>query len=193
MRKIAIAFYKPYDVLCQFTGPGDVSTIADHISVPEVYPCGRLDKDSEGLLILSNDGSLQARISHPRFHLPKTYLVMVEGTPDRYDLDRLNQGLRLSDGPTAPAVAKIIEPPPQSLLPGRDLGPEFKRPTSWIELTIREGRNRQVRRMTAAVGHPTLRLIRARIGPVTLGELRPGEFRELGTEEIRQIYHAIRA
>ncbi len=191
MPKIAIAFYKPYDVLCQFTGPEDVSTLADYVSTPDIYPCGRLDKDSEGLLILSNDGSLQARISHPRFHLPKTYLVMVEGTPSQEDLDRMNQGLRLSDGLTAPAKAISIAPPPLARLPGRDLGPEFKRPTSWIELTIREGRNRQVRRMTAAVGHPTLRLIRWSIGPISLGDLEPGNSRALSREEIRKIHHAV--
>ncbi|PKP91652.1 MAG: pseudouridine synthase [Alphaproteobacteria bacterium HGW-Alphaproteobacteria-14] len=157
-----IRFNKPFGVLSQFTdqaGDGARATLSDFITMPGVYPAGRLDRDSEGLLLLTDDGALQARIANPRFKLPKTYLVQVEGIPDTAALDRLRKGTLLKDGPTRPAQADLIDPP--ELWP-RDPPVRFRKSVAdcWLRLTITEGRNRQVRRMTAAVGHPTLRLVR---------------------------------
>ena len=173
-----ILFNKPYDVLCQFTDEGSGRpTLADFIRVPGVYPAGRLDRDSEGLLLLTDDGRLQARIADPRFKLPKSYLVQVEGDVAEAGLASLRQGVRLKDGMTRPAEAERIAPP--ALRP-RDPPVRFRKtvPDCWIRLTIREGRNRQVRRMTAAIGHPTLRLVRWSIGDWTLDGVAPGESRE---------------
>ena len=171
-----IRFNKPYGVLSQFTPEGRWRGLKDFIDLPGVYVAGRLDADSEGLLLLTDDGALQARISHPRHKMDKTYWVQVEGTPSAEALQQLRDGVLLNDGPTLPAqVAQIDEP--AGLWP-RD--PPIRErqhiPTAWLALTIREGRNRQVRRMTAAVGLPTLRLIRAAIGPYTLDGLAPGAF-----------------
>jgi len=176
-----ILFNKPYGVLSQFTDRGSDgarATLSDHVAVPGVYPAGRLDRDSEGLLLLTDDGRLQARIADPRFKLPKTYLVQVEGTPDAAALDALRRGVTLNDGPTRPAEVAAIDPP--DLWP-RDPPVRFRKsvPDHWVSLTIREGRNRQVRRMTAAVGLPTLRLVRWRIGDWTLDGLSPGEWRDV--------------
>ena len=176
-----ILFNKPYGVLCQFTneptGPAR-PTLADFIPVPEVYPAGRLDLDSEGLLLLTDDGRLQARIADPRFKMAKTYLAQVEGDPDEAALDPLRHGVRLKDGMTLPAQAERIPTP--ELWP-RTPPVRFRKtvPDCWISLTLREGRNRQVRRMTAAIGLPTLRLVRWQIGDWTLDTLQPGEWREL--------------
>jgi 23S rRNA pseudouridine2457 synthase len=175
-----IVFNKPYDVLSQFTDRGTDSerrTLSHFIDVPEVYPAGRLDRDSEGLLLLCDDGRLQARIADPRFKMAKTYLVQVEGEPDEASLDLLRKGVRLNDGPTRPAGVERVPAP--DLWP-RDPPIRVRKsvPDSWLRLTIREGRNRQVRRMTAAVGHPTLRLVRWSIGEWTLERLAPGEWRE---------------
>lgn len=175
-----ILFNKPYGVLCQFTDERDGPsrpTLADFIKVPAVYAAGRLDTDSEGLLLLTDDGKLQARIADPRFKTPKTYLVQVEGEPDETALDSLRRGVKLKDGMTLPAEAERIDDP--ALWP-RDPPVRFRKTVAdcWIKLTIREGRNRQVRRMTAAVGHPTLRLIRWRIGEWSLDGLTQGEWRE---------------
>jgi 23S rRNA pseudouridine2457 synthase len=173
-----ILFNKPYDVLCQFTDEGSGRpTLADFIQVPGVYPAGRLDRDSEGLLLLTDDGRLQARIADPRFKLPKSYLVQVEGDVTEAALASLRQGIRLKDGMTRPAEAERIAAP--ALWP-RDPPVRFRKtvPDCWIRLTIREGRNRQVRRMTAAIGHPTLRLVRWSIGDWTLDGVAPGEWRE---------------
>lgn len=172
-----IAFNKPYGVLCQFSGEGP--TLADWIDVPDVYPAGRLDKDSEGLLLLTDDGALQARISSPKFKQPKTYWVLVEREPAEADLDQLRRGVRLNDGPTRPAKVRRIDAP-AGLWP-RDPPVRYRKNVRdvWLELTITEGRNRQVRRMTAAIGHPTLRLVRARIGRVGLEGLQPGEWRRI--------------
>ncbi|ODT47685.1 MAG: pseudouridine synthase [Devosia sp. 63-57] len=172
-----ILFNKPFNVLTQFTGEG--RTLAEFITVPGVYAAGRLDKDSEGLLLLTDDGRLQARIADPKFKLEKTYLVQVEGVPTPEALERLRRGVELNDGPTRPAKAEMIEPP--ELWP-RDPPVRFRKsvPDSWLSLTISEGRNRQVRRMTAAVGFPTLRLVRWRIGEWTLDGLGPGDWRETG-------------
>jgi 23S rRNA pseudouridine2457 synthase len=175
-----ILFNKPYGVLSQFTPEGRWRGLKDFIDTPDVYVAGRLDADSEGLLLLTNDGKLQARISDPRFKLEKTYWVQVEGLPDEAALERLRQGVQLNDGLTRPARARLMAPPPA--LWEREPPVRFRQaiPTAWIELAIREGRNRQVRRMTAAVGFPTLRLIRAAIGLYTLDDLAPGSSRESG-------------
>ncbi len=177
-----IAFNKPMNVLSQFTdnsGGARRTTLSDYIDLPGVYPAGRLDRDSEGLLLLTDDGRLQARIADPRHKLAKTYLVQVEGEIGTAALERLRRGVELNDGQTRPAEARQIDPP--RLWP-RDPPVRFRKsvPDCWIELTIREGRNRQVRRMTAVVGHPTLRLVRWRIGEWSLDGLAPGEWRQVG-------------
>ena len=176
-----LLFNKPYDVLSQFTDRGTPegrSTLSEFIGVPGVYPAGRLDRDSEGLLLLTDDGRLQARIADPKFRLAKTYLVQVEGAHDEAAMEKLRRGVSLNDGPTRPAEAEAIEPP--QLWP-RDPPVRFRKtvPDHWIRLTIREGRNRQVRRMTAAVGLPTLRLVRVAMGAHRLEGLAPGEWRAL--------------
>lgn len=175
-----LLFNKPYGVLSQFTdsaSPTSHATLSAFVPVRGVYPAGRLDRDSEGLLLLTDDGQLQARIAEPRFKMPKTYLVQVEGEPDEAQLDRLRKGVQLRDGLTLPALSERISPP--ALWP-RDPPVRFRKtvPDSWISLTIREGRNRQVRRMTAAAGLPTLRLVRWTIGEWTIDGLAPGEWRE---------------
>lgn len=171
-----LLFNKPFNVLCQFTGEGD--TLADYIDVPGIYPAGRLDKDSEGLLLLTDDGRLQDAIASPRHKLQKTYYVQVEGAVTETALNALRAGVQLSDGPTQPASVERIEPPS---LWARDPPVRFRKsvPDEWLSLSITEGRNRQVRRMTAAVGHPTLRLVRWRIGAWTLDGLAPGGLREV--------------
>ena len=176
-----IVFNKPFGVLSQFTdaaGDGARATLSDHIAVPGVYPAGRLDRDSEGLLLLTDDGRLQARIADPRFKLPKTYWAQVEGEATPGHFAALRGGVMLKDGPTLPAQAEAIDPP--ALWP-RDPPVRFRKtvPDCWIALTIREGRNRQVRRMTAAVGLPTLRLVRWQVGEWTLDGLAPGAWREV--------------
>jgi 23S rRNA pseudouridine2457 synthase len=175
-----ILFNKPFGVLSQFTDSGNKTTrqtLSDYIDVPRVYPAGRLDRDSEGLLLLTDDGKLQARIADPKFKLPKVYLVQVEGEPDAASLAQLCKGVQLKDGLTRPAQAVPIADP--ELWP-RDPPVRFRKTVSdcWIRLTISEGRNRQVRRMTAAVGHPTLRLVRWSIGQWDLEGLDPGHWRE---------------
>nr|WP_294849396.1 pseudouridine synthase [uncultured Sphingomonas sp.] len=176
-----LLFNKPYGVLSQFTDRGSPtvrSTLSDFIPVKGVYPAGRLDRDSEGLMLLCDDGRLQARIADPRFKLPKTYLVQVEGEPRELELERLRKGLQLKDGMTLPAdVARINDP---SLWPRDPPIRERKSiPDSWLKITIREGRNRQVRRMTAAVGLPTLRLVRWSVGDWTIANIAPGQFEEI--------------
>lgn len=175
-----ILLNKPYGVLCQFTeGQGSPRpTLSSLVALPGVYPAGRLDLDSEGLVLLTDDGRLQARIADPRFKMPKTYLVQVEGVPNENSLGALRRGVLLKDGVTRPADVDRIEEP---RLWDRDPPVRYRKtvPDSWITLTIREGRNRQVRRMTAAVGHPTLRLVRWRIGDWTLDGLGPGQWREI--------------
>jgi 23S rRNA pseudouridine2457 synthase len=174
-----IAFNKPFRVMCQFTGDGGRRTLADFIDVPKIYPAGRLDYDSEGLLLLTDDGALAHRISDPKHKLPKTYLLQVEGAPRAEQLTALRSGVRLNDGLTLPAEASVLETAPDWLWP-RDPPVRYRKniADAWMELTIREGRNRQVRRMTAAVGLPTLRLIRIAIGPYTLTGIAPGGWRK---------------
>jgi 23S rRNA pseudouridine2457 synthase len=171
-----VLFNKPFRVLSQFSREGDKQTLADFIDIRTVYPAGRLDYDSEGLLILTDDGRLQQRIANPRYRKEKEYWVQVEGVVSEHDLERLRTGVTLKDGPTRPARVRLIEPPPVW-----DRVPPIRQrkhiPTSWLSLTISEGRNRQVRRMTAHIGHPTLRLIRYRVGDWALDGIPPGEYR----------------
>ncbi len=184
-----ILFNKPFGVLSQFTDDRAPAaprpTLSAYIDVPGVYPAGRLDKDSEGLLVLTDNGRFQARLAEPRRKTPKTYWVQVEGEPDASALEGLAKGVRLKDGMTAPAHARRIDPP-APLWP-RDPPVRFRKsvPDCWLEITLTEGRNRQVRRMTAAIGHPTLRLIRCRIGPFGLEDLEPGQWREADAAALR--------
>lgn len=172
-----LLFNKPFGVICQFSRDGMHPTLADYIAVPDFYPAGRLDTDSEGLLVLTDDGKLQHRITDPKHKLPKTYWVQVEGVPDEAALVKLRQGVLLKDGVTLPAEARLIAEPAQLWPRDPPIRERRNIPTSWLELTIREGKNRQVRRMTAAAGFPTLRLIRYRIGEWTLDGVEQGKWR----------------
>lgn len=178
-----IAFNKPFNVLCQFTDRGNPPrrTLAEFGLPPRVYAAGRLDHDSEGLLLLTDDGGLAHRLTDPHHKQAKTYRVQVEGAPDDAQLDALRRGVLLSDGPTRPAEVRRLDPPP--ILWPRDPPVRFRKtvPDAWLEVRITEGRNRQVRRMTAAVGLPTLRLVRVAMGEVSLGDLAPGQWREIRT------------
>lgn len=184
-----LIFYKPYGVLTQFSdnSPNPRPTLKDYIPVPDVYPVGRLDQDSEGLLLLTNHGQLQHRLSDPKFGHPRTYWAQVERIPNPDALQALQQGVVIQTYRTRPAQVKLLEQDPQ--LPPRDPPIRYRKqiPTCWIELILREGRNRQVRKMTAAVGHPTLRLVRVAIGQLTLTGLEPGQWRLLTSAEIQQL------
>ena len=183
-----IALNKPFNVLCQFTDRSTPPrrTLAEFVRVADVYPAGRLDYDSEGLVLLTDDGALAHRLTDPRRATAKTYVVCVEGEPDDAQLSQLRKGIQLNDGPTKPAQVRRIDPPPW-LWP-RDPPVRLRKtvPDAWLELTISEGRNRQVRRMTAAVALPTLRLIRVRVGAVQLQDLAPGQMRTVTSEILRQ-------
>ena len=185
-----LILYKPYDVLTQFTDEEGRATLADYVPIPDVYTAGRLDRDSEGLLLLTDDGKLAHRVTHPRWKLPKTYLVQVEcvdGSPDLSALLELRRGVMVQGKRTAPARAELLSDPPE--LPPRVV--RDYHPTAWLRITLREGRKRQVRRMTAAVGFPTLRLARVAIGPLALGDLQPGEWRDLTEDERRALFQAV--
>lgn len=183
-RTITILFNKPYGVLPCFTDPEGRPTLAEYIDLPGVYAAGRLDQDSEGLMILTSDGSLAHRITDPKHKLPKIYRVQVERVPNEEALAQLRSGVTLSGRKTRPATVRVLADVPP--LPERPVPIRFRKtvPTAWIELTLSEGMNRQVRRMTAAVGHPTLRLMRTAIGPLRLGDLKPGEWRKATEREL---------
>lgn len=189
-----LLFNKPYDVLTQFSpeAGSTAQTLKDFVRVPGVYPAGRLDRDSEGLLLLTNDGWLQHQLTDPRFAHAKTYWAQVEGIPQREALETLAAGVTLRDFRTRPAQVRLLVADPP--LPPRVPPIRYRAaiPTAWVELIISEGKNRQVRRMTAAVGHPTLRLVRVAMGPLPLGNLAPGEYRELDTGEVRRLLDFMR-
>ena len=176
-----ILFNKPYGVLCQFTDQNRRTTLADYISTANVYPAGRLDKDSEGLLILTDDGKLQQKIADPNFKLAKHYWVQVEGEVSDTSIEKLRNGVLLKDGITKTAQVKMIQTPANLWERNPPIRDRKSIPTQWLEICIREGRNRQIRRMTAAVNHPTLRLIRFKIGSWDLGTLLPGQYSKLNT------------
>jgi 23S rRNA pseudouridine2457 synthase len=184
-----LAFHKPFGVVSQFSDRGLTgrSTLADFLDCPGLYPVGRLDRDSEGLLLLTNDGRLSHRLTDPRHEHPKRYWVQVENEPNAQALEQLKSGVLLRDGQTRPALARRMEAPAD--LPDRSPPIRYRKtvPTAWIEIVLREGRNRQVRRMTAAVGHPTLRLIRVAVGPIELEDLAPGKFRSVRPGEVRAL------
>lgn len=172
-----VLFNKPFGVLCQFTDPDGSKTLGDYIPVKNVYAAGRLDKDSEGLLLLTDDGQLQHTITDPKHKLEKTYWVQVEGIPNKEAIKQLVKGVELKDGKTRPAKAKLINEPAHIWERTPPIRERKNIPTQWLEIKIKEGKNRQVRRMTAAVGHPTLRLIRASIGQWQLDGLNSGEYK----------------
>ncbi len=176
-----IAFNKPFGVLCKFSPEPGRRTLADYIRLANVYPAGRLDTDSEGLLLLTDDGALQARIANPRHSLPKIYWAQVEGAPTEAALGQLRNGIDLGDFTTKPAGARLIDEPGDLWSRDPPIRYRAKIPTSWVELTLREGKNRQVRRMTARVGFPTLRLVRAGIGQIRVNGLAPAAWREIDT------------
>ena len=186
-----IAFNKPYGVLPCFTDPNGRPTLADYIDFPGVYAAGRLDLDSEGLLLLTSDGTLAHHITDPQHKLPKRYLVQIERIPSEEALEQLRTGVVLNGKKTKPAEVRLLPNDPQ--LPDRPVPIRFRKnvPTAWLEIILREGLNRQVRRMTAAVGNPTLRLVRVAIGPIMLGNLHPGDWRNVTSGEISQLYSAV--
>ncbi len=187
-----LLFNKPFGVLSQFTAEAGHPGLADFIDVAGVYPAGRLDHDSEGLLLLTTDNRLKTRLMDPKFEHPKTYWAQVEGAPDEAALARLAAGIEIQGQRTRPAEARLLPREPD--LPPRDPPIRYRAniPTSWVEVVLREGRNRQVRRMTAAVGYPTLRLVRVAIGPVRLGDLKPGTWRDVTPEERRALDDLLR-
>ena len=187
-----IVFNKPYGVLPCFTDSKGRPTLADYIDLPGVYAAGRLDQDSEGLMILTSDGPLAHRITDPNHKLPKVYLAQIERVPSEDALDELRKGVALSGKRTRPADVRLLAEEPQ--LPERPVPIRFRKsvPTAWIEIILHEGMNRQVRRMTAAVGHPTLRLVRMAIGPIGLADLQPGQWRELTSGEVQELFFTMK-
>lgn len=188
---IVIRFFKPYGVLTKFTDSEERPTLAEYIDIPNIYAAGRLDMDSEGLLILTNHKALNMRLTEPRFAHPRTYLVQVERVPHQTALENLREGVEIQGYKTRPAQVSLLEHEPE--LPERNPPIRFRKnvPTAWLEMTLTEGKNRQVRRMTAAVGHPTLRLVRCRIETVTLEGLRPGEWKYLTADEKKALFERL--
>ncbi len=192
LKSTILKFWKPYDVLTQFTDVQGRPTLADFIEVPKVYAAGRLDRDSEGLLLLTDDNKLKTRLTEPRYAHPRTYWVQVERIPDEAALSQLRHGLELGDGPTRPTMVKVLDAAPD--LPPREPPIRVRQtvPDCWLELTLTEGRNRQVRRMTAAVGHPTLRLVRCAIGNISLAGLEPGKWQPLSDAESDELRRSVK-